>query len=123
MMSEKEREFWAKYANCLISRNISGHSAEWCIRHAQQFVYGLDGVKLRDVDKPFLTRYFDELGRCDKIVAWRFRQVVSAVELLFVEMTTNPVSREFNWTECRESARELGSEHPTCAFCWSLRLG
>jgi integrase len=27
--------------------------------------------------------YFDELGRCDNIVAWRYRQAVSAVEMLF----------------------------------------
>lgn len=114
-MTERERKFWAQYANILVSRNISGHRAEWYIRHAQEFAYSLDGKRLEAVDKPYLTNYFDELGRCDNIVGWRFSQTVSAVELLFVEMTKNKVAQTFNWSEYREAARELGQEHPTTA--------
>jgi hypothetical protein len=62
------------------------------------------------VDKACLTRYFDELGRCDNIVAWQFRQAVSAVQMLFEMRATNPVVREFDWEERREAARELGDE-------------
>ena len=63
-MTGKEREFWCNYAKFILFRNVSGHAAEWSIRYAQQFAYSLDGVKLKDVDKAFLIRYFDELGRC-----------------------------------------------------------
>jgi integrase len=114
-MTEKERAFWCKFADFILSRNVSGRAAEATIRHAQQFAYNLGGIKLRDVEKAFLTTYFDELGRCNNIVAWQFRQAVSAVEMLFEMLATNPVLKEFNWDECREAARELGDEHPTVA--------
>ncbi len=67
-MTEKERVFWCKYADFILSRNVSGRAAEACIRHAQRFAYNLGGVHLRDVDKAFLTAHFDELGRCDNIM-------------------------------------------------------
>ncbi len=114
-MTERERVFWCDYANFVLSRNVSGHAAEWSVRYAQQFAYGLDGVKLKDVDKAYLVRYFDELGRCDNIVVWRYRQAVSAVEMLFEMLAVNPVLKAFNWDECREAAQELGREHPTMA--------
>ena len=114
-MTEKERNFWCKYADFILSRNVSGRAAEACIRHAQRFAYNLGGVHLRDVDKAFLANYFDELGRCDKIESWQFRQAVSAVEMLYDMLATNPVAREFNWAERREAARDLGQEHPTVA--------
>ena len=63
-MTDKERIFWRIYAKFILLRNVSGHAAEWSIRYAQQFAYSLDGVKLKEVDKAFVIRYFDELGRC-----------------------------------------------------------
>jgi len=107
-MSERERAFWDKYAGFILSKNVSGRAGEASIRHAQQFAYNLGGIKLRNVDKTYLIGYFDELGRCNNIVAWRFRQAVSAIEMLFEMLAVNPVIREFNWEECREAARELG---------------
>jgi hypothetical protein len=82
-MSDVEREDWRKYCEYLLFRNIGGQAAEACIRHAQHFAYGLKRVKLRDVDMGIFARYFGELGRCNNIVAWRYRQAVSAVEMLF----------------------------------------
>jgi hypothetical protein len=82
-MTDKEREFWCNYAKFILFRNVSGHAAEWSIRYAQQFAYSLDGIKLKEVDKAFLMRYFDELGRCDKVAAFQYRQAVSAIEMLF----------------------------------------
>jgi hypothetical protein len=40
-MTDAERAFWSKYANFILSRNVSGHAAEWSIRHVQQFAYNL----------------------------------------------------------------------------------
>ncbi len=114
-MTDIEREFWCTYSNYILSRNVSGHGAEWSIRHAQQFVYNLDGVKLREVDKACLARYFDALGRCLDIRAWQYRQAVTAIEMLFEMLETNPFVRDFNWAEYREASRELDSEHPTVA--------
>jgi len=120
-MTERERTYWRKYAEYLLSHNISGRAAEACIRHAQQFAYSLGSMKLRDVDHEILRSYFDELGRSDKIVAWRYRQAVSAIEMLFEMLGLKRVLESFHWDECREAARELGREHPTVARTVSSR--
>ena len=61
--SDKERAFWARYAEKLNENRISGHNAEWHVIRAQEFVYGLDGLKLNDVDSTYLDSYLSELGR------------------------------------------------------------
>ena len=59
-LSDKEAAFWARYAAILCDKRISGHNGEW---HTQQFVYGLNGRKLRDIDSIYLDGWLDELGR------------------------------------------------------------
>ena len=61
--TDKEHEFWARYAEKLHEKRISGHNAEWHVIRAQEFVYGLDGLKLNDVDSTYLDSYLSELGR------------------------------------------------------------
>jgi hypothetical protein len=62
-MSDKESAFWARYAATLYDKGISGHNGEWHARRAQQFVYGLNGRKLREIDSAYLNGWLDELGR------------------------------------------------------------
>ena len=49
-MTDGERKFWAEYAQVLERRGIVGKNAQWHVRRAQQFVYGLNGIRLRDVE-------------------------------------------------------------------------
>ncbi len=62
-MSEKELDFWRRYAECLLKYRVSGKNAEWHVRRAQEFVYGLDGLKLNDVSSAYLDSYLDVIGR------------------------------------------------------------
>ncbi|VGO16569.1 hypothetical protein PDESU_05160 [Pontiella desulfatans] len=62
-MSGKEQVFWGKYAEKLAKYGVSGRNAEWHVRRAQEFVYGLDGLKLNAVSSAYLDSYLDVLGR------------------------------------------------------------
>jgi hypothetical protein len=62
-ISDKEAAFGVRYTEKLCEKRISGHNGEWHIRRAQQFVYGLNGLKLRDIDSAYLNGWLDELGR------------------------------------------------------------
>ena len=56
--------FWCRYANALLARGIEGRSAEWSIRHAQDFVYkGLGDVRLKSFSEAGLKSYLDVIGR------------------------------------------------------------
>jgi len=85
-MSSAERDFWYKYAQRIMLHNVSGKKGEWYIRYAQQFAYSLEGRHLKELDGADLTGYLDELGRRDNFVAWRMRDSISALEILFCEM-------------------------------------
>ncbi|NNJ71252.1 MAG: hypothetical protein HKP10_08215 [Kiritimatiellales bacterium] len=86
-MSEKEKAFWCKYAERLNKYGVAGKNAEWHIRRARQFVYGLEGLKLNDVDSAYLDSYLDVIGRKPDFEVWQLRQVVYALRILFLEMT------------------------------------
>ena len=62
-MTDKEQAFWGKYAEKLVKYRVLGHNAEWHVRRAQEFVYGLDGLKLNDVSSAYLDSYLDVIGR------------------------------------------------------------
>jgi hypothetical protein len=114
-MSEEERDFWCKYAGCLVRRSITGRDAEWHVRRAQEFCYALDGRRLRSLEGTDVERYLDEFGRNDKIVGWQAGQVVSALEILFCDLTDCAWAPGFDWAGKRDACRELGPEHPTLA--------
>lgn len=54
--------------------------SEGSIQYVQQFEYNRGDVKLRGVNKARLTRYGDDLDRCDTIVARRSWRAVLLVE-------------------------------------------
>ena len=86
-MSGKEQAFWGRYAEKLFKNRIEGHNAEWHMRRAQAFIYGLKGLKLNDVSSAYLDSYLAELGRNPKLEAWQVRQAINSLRVLFVEMT------------------------------------
>lgn len=116
-MNEAERAFWAKYADGVMRRNISGRSAEWHIRHAQEFCYGIQeaGRRLRDLSSQDVTGYLGKLGRRKTLEGWQMRQIISALQVLFEDMTDSPWVPFFDWEGRKEACRELGTKHATVA--------
>jgi integrase len=81
-LSDKEAAFWTRYAAKLCGKGISGHNGEWLVRRAQQFVYGLNGRKLRDVDSIYFDGWLGELVRDTSLQAWQVAQAISALRIL-----------------------------------------
>ncbi len=114
-MTDGERKFWAEYAQVLERRGIVGKNAQWHVRRAQQFVYGLDGIRLRDVDSAYLLLWVDTLGRNDQLEIWQLRQAVEAVEILLRDQVGLAWARDFDWQELRDGFVEIDAAHPTLA--------
>ena len=114
-MSEAERAFWARYADCLVRRNIAGHNAEWHVRRAQEFCYGLNGKRLRDLSPGDVDAYVERLGRRVTWEDWQIRQAISALEVLFSDMTDCQWAAAYDWQAKREACTGLRAEHPTVA--------
>ena len=114
-MSGKELAFWARYAGFLPKYGVFGKNAQWHVRRAQAFAYGLQGLKLGEVSSAYLDAYLEELGRNPNMEAWQVRQVVYAVRILFLEMTNAAWAREYDWQGRLSACEELDREHPTLA--------
>ena len=114
-MSDKENAFWGKYAETLLKYRVEGHNAEWHIRRAQEFVYGLDGLKLYDVDSAYFDSYLDVIGRTPEMNVWQLKQVIYALRILFLEMTPLEWPAAYDWEGRLAACEELDPEHPTLA--------
>lgn len=129
-MSEKELDFWRRYAECLLKYRVSGKNAEWHVRRAQAFVYGLDGLKLNDVSSAYLDSYLDVIGRNGMrlasrgdgseaagsgLEAWQLKQVIYALRILFLEMTGLDWPKRYDWAGRLAACEDLPPSHPTIA--------
>ncbi|MBI9020313.1 MAG: hypothetical protein JEZ10_03545, partial [Verrucomicrobia bacterium] len=114
-MSDKEQAFWTRYAEKVSRHGLVGHSGEWTVRRAQQFVYGLQGRKLRDVDATYLDRYLDVLGRNESVEDWQVAQTITALRILLVEIVSLEWAATYDWEGRLSACGDLGPEHPTLA--------
>lgn len=114
-MSEKETVFWARYAENVSNHGLTGHSGEWTVRRAQQFVYGLQGCKLRDVDAAYLDRYLGVLGRNGSLEDWQVAQAITALRILLVEIVSLEWAATYDWEGRLTACSDLELDHPTLA--------
>ena len=85
------------------------------MRRAQEFVYQLDGQKLRNVLPRDVVSYLNDLGGQPHLSVFQQIQVISALQILFQEMTDCVWAAEFDWAARMDACRELGENHPTVA--------
>ncbi len=114
-MNDAELAFWARYAACLLKRGIAGKNAEWHIRHAQRFCYGLKGKHLSEFNKSAMDAHLDRLGRQEKVEAWKLRQTISGLRVLFCDMTDCEWVHAYPWQEKIDACLDLSAEHPSMA--------
>jgi len=115
-ITEKEQVFWCRYADALLAKGIEGKSAEWHVRHAQDFIYeGLGNIRLKSFSMPGLMAYLDVIGRKPGLEAWQQRQVVSALEVLLSDVVGLDWAKGYDWSTAKASFSELEGSHPTLA--------
>ena len=113
-MSEKEHVFWAGYAEQLHKSRISGHNAEWHIRRAQEFVYGLEG-RLKSVEAAYVNDYLDAKSRIEALESWQIRQMVSALRVLFADVLGLNWALHYDWAGRLDALKEVEPTHATLA--------
>ena len=114
MPTLSESRFWDKFIYKTTCYNIKPDVARWYVRHAESFIKSqhkrLALQTAEDVEK-CLT----EKGRNQFLQDWQFRQIVTALKILFTEMVTVDWSTGFAWDEWIENAQTLEDDHDTVA--------
>jgi integron integrase len=114
-MTEKEKTFWAHYADALYRRNIVEKNAEWHVLRAQEYIEGLDGKRVRSISSEEMDQHLDVIGRNDALSPGQQSQITSALEVLFQELVGSSWVDLYDWRGRIDGFRELGASHPTLA--------
>ena len=112
---EKERVFWAEFAQLVREEGFEGQAPSWIVRRAEAFVGGLDGRKLREVSPTYVERHFRDLGRDAALEGWQLEQVVEALRILFLVRLRAEWAGAFDWDGWKAQVHDINPDHPTLA--------
>jgi integron integrase len=72
-------------------------------------------IVLVRIQQMMLRNILKTKGRKPFLHDWQFRQIITAVRILFTEIVNVPWASEFPWEEWIENSKNLGNDHPTVA--------
>jgi len=87
----------------------------WYVRRVEGFLKARRPVSLLHVTAEELTGYLQEVAAQAQLADWQFRQLVDALQLLFVDLAHCPAGKTIDWDWWKTGGRPLDSDHPTLA--------
>jgi len=107
--------FFDNYLECLRKASIPEKQMRWYVKRVEAFIKAQNGLKIKTLSGDDIARYFETIGRQNRLPCWQFRQSIDAIRILYCDLLATPAAREVDWRFWLDSARELGAEHPTTA--------
>ncbi len=104
--------FWHCFTNLNIKQGVNAKFREWDIIRAKQYIMAFSDKRLADHTADEVTNYLEKVGRVGGLKDWQFRQVVDAIQNLFLTAGIESVDG-VDWDYWRDSVRSLSSDHPT----------
>jgi len=114
-MIKSEISFWQRYCERLIELGHTGKAGSYLTQWAQQFVYSLEGIRLKAVTQVLIRRWIEALDRNGNLEVWQLRQALKAVEILMDNGGDSAGRPSIDWGELESLCQELGAEHVTLA--------
>jgi hypothetical protein len=111
---EKIRSFWDRYVRRVHESGVQPPFDRWMVRRAEQYIAAHPDRRLSEPTPADVDAYLAELGRQPGLKGWQFRQAVDAIQKLFELVGVDWIA-QVDWAHWRDSARELGADHPTVA--------
>jgi len=107
--------FFDNYLECLHKASIPEKQRRWYVKRVEAFIKAQNGLKIKTLSGDDITRYFEMIGRKNRLSSWQFRQCIDAIRILYCDLLAIPAAREVDWRFWLDSARELDAEHLTTA--------
>ncbi|MCB2184723.1 MAG: integron integrase [Desulfobulbaceae bacterium] len=112
--SKSIERFWDNYLNLLWKKGVKQAVARWYVIRAEQYIQAHHGKKLAEHDGNDIANYLKEIEELGRIQDWQFRQIVDALQQLFL-LIEAPWAVNFDWQYWLDSAASLPDSHPTVA--------
>ncbi len=112
-MTKSEISFWQRYCERLIDLGHAGKAGSYLTKWAQQFVYSLEGVRLKAVTQELICCWVED--RKGDLELWQLHQALKAVEILMDVGGDSAGGLPIDWDELGNLCEELGADHVTLA--------
>ena len=106
---------WDRYLEVLVRRGVPEKMRLWYVRRVEGFLKALRPVSLSQLTAREITGYLQQMSTPSQLPDWQFRQLVDALQLLFVDLGQCPVGKEVDWDWWKAGGRPLEPDHPTIA--------
>ncbi len=114
-MEQSIARFWDKYIEKSTKYGVKRHVARWYVIRVESYIRYYSDTRLRQHTANMVSTYLQEIGGREKLLDWQYKQVVSALKLLFSECLKPAWAAGFPWDEWMGLADSLEPEHPTIA--------
>ncbi len=88
---------WQKYLDLLSCKGVPEQYRRWYVKRVEDFLASHPGKNLRDFSASDLESYFQLRSRDTSLTAWPYRQMVDALQLLFVDLSATSLTRTLDW--------------------------
>ena len=107
--------FWDRYIQFLIEQGVKETARRWYVRRIEDYLDAFKGKKLMQHSPDDINRYFQNLGRQDRLKDWQFRQAVDAIKKLFEFLDVKRIQHQVDWQFWLDSSFSLPPDHTTIA--------
>ncbi len=112
--------FCGAYFDTLRLFRIPDKARPWYRRHVESFIRAHPGRRLREHSSDSLQHWLATQGRNPQMPAWRIRQHVDALRLLFSHQLQMDWAKSFDWDQWRDGCLALEPDHPTLARTYAV---
>jgi integron integrase len=105
--------FWDKYIAISKLYKVRDAALRWYVRHAENYIAAHEGLALEEHEATQIEKYLRDKGRNPDLAAWQFKQLVQAIEILFVEIVGAPWAKTYSWQDWMATAETLPVDHAT----------
>ena len=122
---------WDRYLDLLAHRGVPEKMRPWYVRRVEGFLKARRPASLSQVTAEEIAGYLQEVSAQGQLADWQLRQLVDALQLLFVDLAQCPAGKVVDWDCWKAGGRPLDNDHPTivryvleCPLeCIRLRVG
>lgn len=106
---------WDRYLEVLARHGVSEKMRPWYVRRVEGLLKALHPASLSRVTAEEIAGYLREVSAQAQLTDWQFRQLVDALQLLFVDLGHCSAGKEIDWDWWKSGGRPLEDDHPTVA--------
>ena len=115
MTDEKIARFWDKFIFQLKRCGIKDSTVRWYVIHAERYIKAHSNLRLSEHSRETMEDYLQEMARQPRLKDWQYKQIIKALQVLFVNLIKASWAVDFPWQNRIDEVKNLPIDHATIA--------